>query len=158
MTSVISLLITDTSIWIWLAQLAEKYCTYIAAHPDSAESFVDLHIFCHSILCTFHNSLLVIMPSSLLLLGASLSVGAALPLLGLSLPTLPVLYAAGFQNPSVSLTQGGAGTCVSGTIPVTASAQNVQLNFPMPAVSLLLYLRFQQYNLTHISPESINNY
>jgi hypothetical protein len=83
-----------------------------------------------------------------LALGASLAIGAS------ALPN--PLYAAGFLNPTFTSTYGGAGTCIQGTIPISASAMNVQLNFPLPAVSPLSTSPFKPQQ-THTTPEPISS-
>jgi pimeloyl-ACP methyl ester carboxylesterase len=42
----------------------------------------------------------------------------------------PASYMKGFQNPSVQSSVGGKAICISGTVNVTASANNVQINHP----------------------------
>lgn len=69
---------------------------------------------------------------SSIVLGASLAVSAS------ALPN-PTQYFGGFHNAIVSTTLGGAATCIQGTIPVEASAMNIQLNFPVPAVKAIHY-------------------
>ncbi|CZR54593.1 uncharacterized protein PAC_04477 [Phialocephala subalpina] len=81
---------------------------------------------------------------SSLALGASFAVGAS------ALPN-PTQYFAGFNNAIVSSTLGGAATCIQGTIPVAASAMNIQLNFPTPANQSVVtetIVEFLQVNTT----------
>ncbi|THZ04904.1 alpha/beta-hydrolase [Aureobasidium pullulans] len=55
------------------------------------------------------------------------SVGGALPA-GIDAP-----MTSGFSNPTVQPSRGGAAICVSGHVPVMASAENVMFNFSIPA-------------------------
>jgi pimeloyl-ACP methyl ester carboxylesterase len=43
---------------------------------------------------------------------------------------IPVGYMKGFKNPSVQSSAGGKAVCISGTVDVTASANNVHINHP----------------------------
>lgn len=52
--------------------------------------------------------------------------GGALPY------AVPALNTTGFNNATVQPARGGLAVCVSGTIPVTASATNLQLTFQLP--------------------------
>lgn len=52
--------------------------------------------------------------------------GGALPY------AVPSLNTTGFNDATVQPARGGLAVCVSGTIPVTASANNLKINFPLP--------------------------
>ena len=52
--------------------------------------------------------------------------GGALPY------AVPSLNITGFEGATVQPARGGLAVCVSGTVSVTASATNLQLNFPLP--------------------------
>lgn len=57
----------------------------------------------------------------------SMTTGGALPA-GINAPNT-----AGFMNPTVQPSRGGAAVCVSGTVPVRAQAENMMFNFTVPA-------------------------
>lgn len=52
-----------------------------------------------------------------------------------SFANIPIGYVAGFRNPSIQSSVGGQAICISGTIDVTASAKNLQINYQEPANS-----------------------
>lgn len=47
--------------------------------------------------------------------------------------TIPESYVAGFSNPSIVSSAAGHAICIQGSIPVTASAMNLKLNYQEPA-------------------------
>ncbi|RMZ88865.1 hypothetical protein DV736_g3904, partial [Chaetothyriales sp. CBS 134916] len=47
--------------------------------------------------------------------------------------TVPASYMTGFKNPKVETSVGGQALCISGTLDITASANNTRINAPEPA-------------------------
>ena len=69
----------------------------------------------------------------------------------------PVQNTAGFNSPSISQSAGGKAICISGTIPVTATAQNEKILLPPPANQSVITETFVQYlSINSTTAEQVN--